>query len=257
MPAKSDRSLFDRILSTITPTHDPEYVPPPRSIADGLWIIERRLRMPPRMILPANSALIRLASGGLLAWSPCEPGPQTVKQIQELGSVEAIVAPNSFHHLFVPAFARAFPAAQLLLAPGLFERVDGLPSGTSLADPLPAFLQAELDVQVFGPVKGFAEAVILHRPTQTLFLVDLAFNVRTYSNAIQKMMWRIQGMPPEFGPSRLGRMTLLRDREAAVRHLRAIREWEFRRIVVAHGEPIEQDAKGAFERGYAAFLGNP
>ena len=162
------QSLIDRVLRRLRPTAVAEYCPPPREIATGVWIFERRLRFPPGLVLPCNMTAIRLGDGALVLIAPLALDDSTRRQIATLGSVAAVIAPSSFHYLFAAAYGPAFPGCRTYLAPGLPERVPSCPAGTVLADELrpPGF--ADLEHCVFGPVNGAAEIVFLHRPSATL-----------------------------------------------------------------------------------------
>ena len=47
------------------------------------------------------------------------PNIAHIYEVGEAGSVRFIVAPNRFHHLFVPGWQEAYPDAQTFCAPGL------------------------------------------------------------------------------------------------------------------------------------------
>jgi len=47
---------------------------------------------------------------------------------------------------------------------------------------------------------------------------------------------------------------LLRDRASASRTLSAVARWPIRRIGLAHGEVIEEDAQARFGRAFSAYL---
>src|SRR5436309_6649868 len=135
---RSRRSLFGRLAVLGTAKPDPTFTPPPITIADGLWALERRVVVVLGLTLPCRSTLIRLKSGGLLVHSPPPLDDIARAALDTLGPVTAIVAPNSFHHTYVPHHARAFPRAQVFLAPGLAQRIPGLPPGVTPLPPRPA-----------------------------------------------------------------------------------------------------------------------
>lgn len=250
-----ERSLLDRLVRALRPRLDRSHRPPPRPLGEGLWILDRRLRIPPALRLPTTTTLVRLAGGGLAVISPPAPDERTRRQIEALGRVEALIAPNAFHYLFVPEAVAVFASARLFVAPGLRERVPGLPPGETLSEDAPAQWAGALDRIVYGPVGGICEVAFLHRPTRTLVLTDLAFHLRRIEGAWNRSLWRLLGVPARFGPSRSARLFLLRDRAAARSPLARIRAWPFERIVVAHGEPVLEGAREAFERGFRAYLG--
>ena len=247
------RSLVDRVLRLVRPTPVAGYVPPPRPLADGVWLVDRQLRLPPGLLLPYRMTVIRLADSRLLLHSPVKLDETVRRQVLELGAVAAVVAPNSFHYLFASEYAAAFPEAHLYLAPDLPRRIAGCPPGTILTDDLRAEWSSELGHRVFGPVRNFTEVVFHHRPTSTLILTDLAFNMVTIDGLVQRALWRASGVPARFGPSRTARWTLLSDRAAGA-ELEKILAWDFDRIVVTHGEPVARDGKAVFVEAFGAFL---
>jgi len=249
-----DRSPLDRVLRRVRPGVDPSFHPEPRALADGLWVIDRRLRFPPALSMPYRMTVLRLPSGGLLLHSPVQLDAATAAALDGLGRVEAVLAPNSFHYVFIADYCATFPQATVLLAPDLPDRVPTLPPGARLSDAAPPGWAGTIDHVVFGPVRRFTEVVLFHRPSATLVMTDLAFNMRVSADVWNRVGWRLFGVPSRFGPSRSARVTLLRDRAAAAPYLRRMLDWEFRRIIVAHGDPLEADAQAEFRRAFRKFL---
>lgn len=229
------------------------FAPPPRSIAQGLWVVDRQLTSRIGVALPARMTIAQLPAGGLWLHSPVTLDEETRSAVDALGPVEAIVAPNAFHYLFVEDAMRAYPEASLFLAPGLWERRPELPMGAPLGDGAPASWASAFEQLVFGPVKGFSEVVFLHRQSGTLILTDLCFSMRTIERRLDRWLWRLAGVPASFGPSRLVRLTLLRDRQVAARFAAQILTWQFDRIVVNHGEVCESGGTEIFRRAFARF----
>jgi hypothetical protein len=124
-----------------------------------------------------------------------------------------------------------------------------------VTDEPPPEWRGSVDHLVYGPIGSFSEVVVLHRPTKTLVLTDLAFHMARIDGLYDRVGWRLFGVPPRFGPSRTARLTLLRDRAAARPFLQRISAWDFSRIVVAHGAPIEHAAAAEFRRAFARYLG--
>ena len=248
------RSLIDRLLQPVKPRPMPSFAPPPRPLADGLWRLERKLAMPGGLVLPVAMTIIRLPSGKLFLHSPTPLDERTEMAIAELGPVGVLLAPNSFHYVFVAAYVDRFPGSQLFAAPGLPERVTGFPAATVVGAAAPEAWQGVVEPIVFGPVGSFSEVVIYHRPTGTLMLTDLAFCMLRYENAFDRIGWRLFGIPPAFGASRSARLTLLRNGRAAKPFLEKMLEKDFRRVLVAHGDPLEENARAEFQRAFRRYL---
>ena len=97
------------------------------------------------------------------------------------------------------------------------------------------------------------EVVFLQRPTRTLLLTDLAFNVQPGAKNRAKVFHWLVGAGGRFGPHRIIR-AVIRDREAARRSLAKILEWDFERIIVTHGDVLEHGGREALRAAFA-FLG--
>ena len=245
------RQLLDRVFKRAAPGVDAGYRPPPVRLADGVWSLERRLRMPGGPLLPSRTTIVRLGSGGLVVISPPPAHDETFAMIDGLGPVTALIAPNSFHHLYVGDAVRRYGDAMLYLAPGLQERIASLPPGVSLAESPPS---PELDRIILRTPHGASEVLLFHRPSRILILSDLAFNMIHVDRSLDRIFWRAFGVPREFGPSRTARLMLLNDSSVVRPVLRRVLEWPFERIQVAHGEVVQTEARARFERAFAAYL---
>jgi hypothetical protein len=247
-------SLIDRLMAPVRPRPMSSYAPVPERLDEGLWRVERKLRMPGGMVLPVGMTVVRLPSGALFLHAPVALDDDLASALQALGEPSVLFAPNSFHHAFVGEYVRRFPSARLFAAPGLPQRVPALPPATVVSDAPPAQWEGVLEPLPFAPPGPFREVALLHGPTATLVLTDLAFNMRRYEGAFDRFGWRAFGVPAAFGVSRTARWTLLRDAASARPFLARMLEREFRRIVVAHGEPVESDARREFERAFRHYL---
>jgi hypothetical protein len=247
----SKRQLLDRLFQLAAPGVVEQHRPPAVRLADGVWSLERHLRMPGGPILPTRTAIVRLSSGGLVVISPPPAHEESFAAIDALGSVEALLAPSSFHYLYVADAVRRYPSAKLYLAPGLQDRIASLPPGADLAT---APVSADFDQAIIDSRRGMSEVILFHRASRILILTDCAFNLVHVERAFDGMFWRLFGVPAEFGPSRTARMTLLSSPEGVGETLRRVLTWPFERILVAHGDIVQTDARSRFERAFARYL---
>lgn len=221
-----------------------------RQIDDDLWVIDHPDFKVPGVTIGARTTLVRLRDGGLLMHSPGPLSVSLAKQIDEIGPVRFIVAPNTFHHLFVVDNAKAWQDAEIHLAPGLASRRKDLSFTAELGDTPPPAWSAELDQCIVGGAPRISEVVFLHRPSRTLVLTDLAFNVRHASSRGARIFFRLTGVYGRFASSRYLRL-LVRDRAAARVSAERILGWDFDRVIVSHGDVLEQDGKPALRDALA------
>src|SRR5215469_6797795 len=68
---------------------------------------------------PTRMAVIRLSDGSLFIWSPVRLTDALRAELDAVGQVRHIIAPNSLHHLFIPEWARAYRGAKIYAPPRL------------------------------------------------------------------------------------------------------------------------------------------
>ena len=217
-------------------------------LADDLFTVELPLRMPFAEV-GTRTTLARLPDSGLWMHSPGPIDSQLRAQIDELGPVRFLIAPNKFHHLHLAEAARAFPEARVFLAPGLADKVKGLPSGSVLDDVAPKAWAATIDQVWLKGCPAVQEIAFLHRASRTLVLTDLCFNIQ--GGAIStRIFFTLTGVWKRFGPSRLMRL-MIRDKHQLRSALDRVLDWDFDRVLMSHGKPLENDAREQLRNAFA------
>jgi len=203
----------------------------------------------------ARMTLVRRSDGALIVHSPGPVNHTLRARIEALGRVAVIIAPGNFHHLHVASSQRAFPEAETWICPGIERKQPTLRYEGILSDSPPPCLAADFTLAgVFG--RFMCEVAMLHLPSRTLLLVDLIENfgdntpgVNWTLKACWKLfrMWNVPGPAPEY---RFG----WRSRVEARAALEKILAWDFERIVLAHGDLIEYNAKEVARRAWQRYL---
>ncbi|MCE7871283.1 hypothetical protein DYH09_13005, partial [bacterium CPR1] len=93
------------------------------------------------------------------------------------------------------------------------------------------------------------EFVFFHSASGTLILTDLAFNMTASEHFLTRVAMQLNAAYGRFGPSRLFGM-LVSDRAQLKRSLEQIMDWPFRRIILAHGQVVEESAAAVFREGF-------
>jgi hypothetical protein len=223
-----------------------------RQLHSDVWVADAPLSFA-GLEVGARMTVIRLPGPGLLLHSPIAPNAELVREVEALGPVAFLVAPNKFHHLFLGEWLRPFPEAQVYGAPGLQEKRPDLEIAGVLTDePEPGWADTLDQVRVEGcPLVN--EIAFFHRPSGTLVATDLAFNVGPSSPTTTRFVFRLARTYGRLSPTLLERL-LVRDRQAFRRSLERILEWPFERVIVAHGEVSETGGREQLVRGYSWIL---
>ena len=140
-----------------------------KPFADGIWIVDDG---PLHGIIPLRMTVIRLPNGEMLLHSPTQYSPELAAQIEAIGSVGHLVAPNSVHWMFMAGWQAAHPAATSWAAPGLRRRravrKSGLRLDHDLSDEPPPQWGGAIRLVVVPGGFGFREVAVFHQPSRTL-----------------------------------------------------------------------------------------
>jgi hypothetical protein len=207
-------------------------------VAGRIWATERPVWFG-GVRLRARTSVIRLDDGRLLVHSPAPPSDGLAKQMADLGEVSWLVVPNCFHHLGTPAAAAAFPDAKILGPKSAGARNRELRIDVDIREP--KFTQAVPEFALI-PLEGVPfldETLLYHRPTETLFGADVVLRGDENDHWSFRFAARITGcfkrlrVPPDV-------KNKVADKQAAARSLKALQALPIKRLVVAHGNVIEE-----------------
>ena len=206
-------------------------------ITDNLWSWDYDLRMPGGIILPSRCTIVKLPDGALVLVSPADLDETGWAQIEALGPVRHLVAPNCFHHLYLRRAAERHPDAEVHVAPGLEKKRSDVRVTSVLGETPPPSWQGVLELMHIDGAPKMNEVVLLHRPTRTLIVTDLFFNMGEPRNLQSRLAFTIFGTNNRFVTSRLVKL-VVKDKQAFQTSVRRILETEPERIVPAHGAVV-------------------
>ena len=223
---------------------------------DSIWIKEYPIHYA-GCDFTARMTIVRLANGRLFIHSPCEIDASIQAAIERLGSVEFIVAPGSYHYFHVRSAQTAFSGAETFICPGIERKQPELEFDWILGDRPDVRWEADFEQALIRGNRYIWEVAFFHKTTKTLILVDLIENITDeteHANWVLKFWWKVvfhMWNNPKPAPEyQLG----WKDKAAACRSLEKILEWDFKRIILAHGDLIETDAKARAREAWAVPL---
>ena len=227
-------------------------------VADDLWVVNGpilRFRFAGvGLPFPTRMTVIRLGRGRLWLHSPTEPTPGLRAEVDALGPVGHLIAPNKLHYWWVGDWKAAYPEALAYAAPGARERAATRRVAFDLdlgAQP-PAAWADEIE-QVLVPGGFMAEVVFFHRRSRTLILTDLIENFEPdkVRSAWLRLLMRLGGvMHPRGSTPRDLRLTFLGHRQAMRRAVATMIGWQPQHVIVAHGRCYHENAQGELERAF-------
>lgn len=219
-------------------------------VAEGVWVVHQPLRFF-GIEIGTRMTVIRLEDGMVWLHSPVALDEDLALRIERIGPVRFIVAPNKLHHLYAGDAHRRFPDASLHLAPGLLAKRPDLAGGLELEPDTPPPWGPEIVAHHVGGLRVLREVVFFHPPTRTLVLSDLAFNIGRDAPWTTRQFGRLAGAYDKLGCPTDFRLLFIADREAFATSIATIRQWNFERIILAHGHVVTEHATHAFEAAFA------
>lgn len=213
-----------------------------------VWAAETSLRFF-GFPLRARMVALRLPDGGLWLHSPIELD-KVRAGLDALGPVRWRVAPNLLHHLYQAPYQTAYPDSRLWAPPGLAAKRPDLRIDHDTAAPVPAEWGGVVERIPVAGNTVLSETVYFHRPSRSLLVSDLLLHVGPWDHWSVRLYARLNRFYGVPGLS-FGLKSFFRDRKAARRSIDAILDWDFRRLILAHGPILEQDARQAFRQAFA------
>jgi len=220
-----------------------------REIAPGLWVAERPHRFA-GVELGARMTVIRLADGRLFVHSPVSLDSQLSRELSSLGEVRCVIAPNRMHHVHAHEYVAAFPGAKIFGSPALVKKrrdlhFDGVLGGTA-----PAQWAGQIEQRFLAPV--LAETVFFIPAARTLLVTDLVANIQRAPRAIDRLVLRLDGAYQRLATPRAIALFLRLGYAREVRAMfDAILEWDFDRVIMAHGDIVDRGGREALRRAWS------
>lgn len=211
------------------------------NVAEGVYCAESEMKMAGGVRMNTRMTVVRLSNGRLMVHSPIRIDDPLAKEIDALGDVACIVAPNRWHHLFFGGCAERYPKARTFAAPGLTEKIPNLRADEVLADTAPNVWADEFEQLVVQGAPKMSEVVLLHKSSRTLIVSDLFFNIVHPANFMTKVLTTLVGTRGKLARSRVWSM-VMEDNAAFQASVRKVLAWDFDKLVMAHGDVVEKDA---------------
>jgi hypothetical protein len=235
-------------------------------VQDSVWVAQQPLSFYGKQFGARMTVLKIEKDDELVVYSPIRLTESIKQEIEELGNVAYIIAPNCLHHLFLDEWIAAYPNCQTFVGPDVLKRrpdlLDQQTQIVELGKTEDRFRTNRLlsdckDIE-FVAFHGHAflnEIVLFHRPSSTLMVCDMIENfssldIPSWRDRLGLSMALMLDRPT---PPNDWKLTV-EDQEAIKNTVEAILSWDFNRIVIAHGRLIEKNAKAIFRDAFAFVL---
>jgi Domain of unknown function (DUF4336) len=231
-----------------------------RKIDADVWVADAPFKYL-GLSVGTRMTVVRLSNGELAVISPIQVDNATSQQLNNLGTVSHIIAPNLYHYLFASDFKNLYPKAIFWATSGLEVKKPELPIDRIIDSNTDSFLN-DLQCVLFDGFKTLGlkgldvvnELVFFHPKSRTLILTDTAFHFDDSFPLITQFAARLLGGYKSLSPSLLEKVATTEKAKVKLA-VQKILDWDFERVIMAHGSIIESQGKQSFKAGYESFLG--
>ncbi len=229
-----------------------------KPVARDIWIIDGPAIRFYKVPFSTRATVVRLADGALWVHSPIWLTEPLRAELDALGPVTHLIAPNWIHYAHVASWQAAWPKAQSWAAPGVRDRAASrgvtLHFDHDLDDEAPPQWQGQIDQMIVAGSPVHREAVFFHRASRTLILTDLIENFEPAKiNWWMAILARLVGiaapdggMPPD--------MKATFDKAQLAAAINRMIAWNPERVILSHGRWFETGGTDALRRAFAGVL---
>lgn len=231
-----------------------------KPVADNIWLIDgpsiRFFGMP----FSTRATVVRLQNGDLWVHSPTVMTDGLRAELDALGPVAHLVAPNWIHYAYVSEWQAVYPRATAWAAPGVTERANK--KGLHLSfdhdlqwDRAEAPWTGQIEQLIVRGSKKHREAVFFHKISDTLILTDLveAHETKHLPVWMRPLIW-LSGIDDTDGKMPPDMRRTFRNRDALAEDLETMIAWRPRRVILAHGRWYERNGTAEMERAFRKLL---
>lgn len=228
-----------------------------KPVAKDIWLIDGPAIRFYGMPFSTRATVIRLADGGLWVHSPTKLTDGLLRELEALGPVRHLIAPNWIHYAYVHEWQAAFPEAEAWAAPGVKERAArrGVPGrfDHTLTDAAPQAWAGQINQLIVKGSLIHREAVFFHRSSRTLILTDLIenFDPKHLPWWMKIATWIGGIRAPNGGMPRDMRLTFRNHFPALRGSIEQMLDWNPERVILAHGRWFETDGAAELRRAFA------
>lgn len=232
-----------------------------KPVAEDVWVADGGFVSFYGVPFPTRMTAIRLPDGGLLLHSPIGREPGLLAELEALGPVRHLVAPNWIHYALLPGWQAAEPEAVTWACPGAAERAAsrGVEIGVDrvLEAGRPEAWGGALEALPIPGSRLHREVAFFHHPSRTLVLTDLIENFVPDRLPLHlRVLARAIGVLDPDGRAPVDiRLSFVGGRAALGAAVERMIAWDPERVIFAHGRWYPRRGADELRRAFRWVLG--
>ena len=224
-----------------------------QSFDKNLWIAEGPNVRDMGIMFTTRMTIVKLSDGSVWVESPVPLPFDTLKEIADLGPVKYIVSATQRHVWRLEGWHTLFPEAQLWAAettPFTLKK-KSLQFASILTDTPYEGWAHDLEQLTFKRSPFIKEVIFLHKETRTVIMGDLIqIHPMVKGKSLRNAIFKLEGVAFPRGGVGFDIKLTFTNRNLARQSLEKLLSWDFDKLIIAHGNCIENDAKLFIEKSF-------
>ncbi|MDV6254367.1 DUF4336 domain-containing protein [Vibrio sp. EA2] len=223
-----------------------------KKLANEIWIFDGESVQFLGLPFTTRMTVVRLSNGDLWIHSPIKLSESIAEQIESLGDVKYLIAPNHLHHLFLSDWISSYPGAEIYGTREVIKKRNDLSFSESLNSKQNWAWSKDIKQELFSGSPPMEECVFFYKGTSTLIVTDLVENFSGDNFKYwQRVVARGVGVLAPNGKMPLDwRLSFMFGKNDARRHLNRIFAWKPDILVMSHGEIIRGNIDKFLEHSF-------
>lgn len=212
-----------------------------RRLDENIWVIERGYIFLGRIDVGGRTTIIKLSDGGLFVHAPLALTKELKEDIDAIGLVTVVIAPNTEHVDFINQWKKFYPHAAYFGPPGSMRKLPNVQFTTELSrdsEPDPMWEEDGICQFFISTAPFFNETVFVHTPSKTLLCTDLYWSYPTDSDVPRNTKLWAFAMNKVYKP--VYDKVLVKSKSEFKLFLQALLDTGFEKIIPCHGDIIEE-----------------
>ncbi|WP_136068432.1 DUF4336 domain-containing protein [Modicisalibacter radicis] len=221
-------------------------------LAHEIWVFDGEPVQFLGLPFSTRMTVVRLPSGELWVHSPIRLSEPITENIDSLGSVKYLIAPNSLHHLFLSEWIAVYPSAEVYGTSQVIKKRSDLSFCASLNNSQGYAWEPDIKHELFAGSPLMEECVFYHDSSHTLIVTDLIENFSGQDfNYWQRVMAKGVGILAPNGKTPLDwRLSFMFGKAEARKHLNRLLSWNPQILVMAHGRIVNENADRFLQQSF-------
>ncbi|KAF7323745.1 hypothetical protein MKEN_00595500 [Mycena kentingensis (nom. inval.)] len=236
-----------------------------RQVTPDITIFSKPFTMLGFLPWGGRSTAVKLSTGDVWVLASTPLTPDTKSTIDAMGPVRWIIAADAVHHLYLHEFKKAYPQAKVIGVEALItKKAKGKKDAVEFDGAYgkdPANTKYGFEDEIYACYfSGFAnkDVAFLHAATKTLIVADLLFNLpgnEQYSKSTLKPRVPLIGTLGPYGALHKHFVWGTgKDKKAMAKDAQTVLDWAPERVIMCHGDVIEEDATKAWATAYSKYF---